>query len=144
MSYLDSSAVPMPSSTPLSEPFWSGLEAGELRLQVCDNCETWRYPPTSPNCSGCLSTAVRWEKASGRGRLWSWTVIHHSYSDAFETPYLVALVELEEGPVMVSTIIGTVPTDLHCDMALELIVVNTHQGESIPMFQAVIGSQSEI
>jgi uncharacterized OB-fold protein len=135
MSYLDSSAVPLPVRTPLSEPFWAGLEVGELRLQVCDSCGTWRYPPTSPTCAACLSGEVRWEQASGRGRLWSWTVIHHSYSDAFEVPYVVALVELEEGPVMVSTIIGTESDDLRCDLPLQLEVVTTTAGQGIPLFR---------
>jgi len=135
MSYLDSSAVPVPARTPISEPFWAALEAGELRLQVCGSCGTWRYPPTSPTCASCFSDDVRWERASGRGRLWSWTVIHHSYSDAFEVPYVVALVQLDEGPVMVSTVTGIEPENLRCDIPLELNLVSTASGQPIPLFR---------
>jgi uncharacterized protein len=90
---------PIPMPTALSQPYWDGVAAGELRLQVCGACGKVRHYPRLL-CDGCYSTAVEWRAASGRGRIHSWTVAHHPYHPAFitEVPYTLVLVDLEEGP----------------------------------------------
>lgn len=95
----------LPEITDANQPFWDGCEKGELRLQRCASCATYRFPD-APVCGRCLSEAFSWQAVSGRGRLWSWLMMHQRYFAAFadEVPYLVAFVKLEEGPFMMSTL----------------------------------------
>jgi hypothetical protein len=84
---------------PTSKEFWAGCERGELLVQACDACGARRMPPR-PMCPRCRSAAVRWEKTSGRGRVWSFIVAHPPLLPAFapEAPYNAIIVELEEDP----------------------------------------------
>jgi len=84
---------------PTAKEFWAGCARGELLVQTCDSCGARRMPPR-PMCPVCRSTAVRWEKTSGRGRVWSFIVAHPPLLPAFaaEAPYNAILVELEEDP----------------------------------------------
>jgi uncharacterized OB-fold protein len=81
---------------------------------------TW-YPP-STHCPTCLGTDYDWAPASGRATLWSWVSIHQPYLKAFadELPYLVAYVQLEEGPLLISTVVGVARTELEIDLPLQL------------------------
>ncbi len=90
---------PPVSPTQLSQPYWDGVACGELRLQACASCGALRHYPRLL-CAGCYSDAVRWVKASGRGRIHSWTTAHHPYHPAFvtEVPYVLVMVDLDEGP----------------------------------------------
>ena len=84
---------------PNAKEFWDGCARGELLVQACDACGARRMPPR-PMCPVCRSTAVRWEKTSGRGRVWSFIVAHPPLLPAFaaEAPYNAIIVELEEDP----------------------------------------------
>jgi uncharacterized protein len=105
---------PYPVETVLNDGYLEGLRAGELRIQRCADCGEYRFPP-SRFCPRCLSTAWAWTPVSGRGTLWSWVRMHKRYIPGFEPPYIVCLVQLDEGP----RIIATVPDDdvgrLECD-----------------------------
>jgi len=111
---------PVPRATPETQPFWEGTAAGELRLQRCASCDAHYFPPR-PFCPTCLSDDVTWERVSGRGRLHSY-VINHRPAPGFEAPYAIAVVELAEGPRMMSNIVGVenTPENLVLDMALEV------------------------
>lgn len=97
----------LPEITPANRPFWDGLDAGELRLQRCERCGARRFPE-SPVCPRCLHDVARWEAASGRGRVWSWIVMHQRYFEALadELPYVVLFVELDEGPRLMARLDG--------------------------------------
>jgi len=84
---------------PTAGEFWQGCARGELLVQTCDSCGARRMPPR-PMCPVCRSTAVRWEKTSGRGRIWSFIVAHPPLLPAFaaEAPYNAIIVELDEDP----------------------------------------------
>lgn len=96
-----------PEITPLTEPFWDGLEQGRILLQHCPADQLVWHPP-EPVCPHCQTADVEWVEASGRATLYSYTWVTHPTHGAFteSVPYLVAQVELEEGPRMVSTIVG--------------------------------------
>ena len=98
--------------------FWA---QGELRLQRCADCQTWRHPPRY-RCAACGSAAVTWDLASGRGQVFSWTITHRAVDPAFEPPYAIVVVELEEGPRLVGSLAGIEPADLRLDLpvAVEL------------------------
>jgi uncharacterized OB-fold protein len=99
--------LPVPERTDLNAPYWDALADGRLMFQRCSTCRLARLPPRS-ECPRCLAADYEWEEAGGRGRLVSWVVYHRAYHPAFEgrLPYNVALVELEEGPRLITNLVG--------------------------------------
>ena len=97
--------MPKPDVNELSRPYWDALREGHLVIQRCNCGHAWL--PARRNCPSCLSPDVRWERASGKGHLVSWVVYHTAYHAAFENrlPYNVSLVELEEGPRLLTNIV---------------------------------------
>ena len=97
-----------PPLTELTAPYWQGCREGELRLQRCTDCDQHQFYPRTI-CSHCGSAELAWDRVSGRGSVASFTTVRRAISDAYEAPYVVALIQLEEGPVMMSTIVDTKP-----------------------------------
>jgi uncharacterized OB-fold protein len=85
----------------LTAAFWEGCARGELLVQTCGACGTWRMPPR-PMCPECRSTEITWTKTSGRGRIWSFIVPHPPLLPAFMpyAPYNAIVVELEDDPTI--------------------------------------------
>ena len=111
----------IPKPTPETQHYWDGARAGELRLQTCDACDNTYFPPR-PFCPDCGSREVSVITASGQGTLYSY-VINHLPSPGFDDgPYAIAVVELEEGPRLMSNILdcAQTPEALQLDMALEV------------------------
>jgi len=125
-----------PRPTPETEPYWEGCAAGELRLQRCTTCDAHYFPPR-PFCPTCLSGDVVWEAVSGRGTLHTY-VINHRAAPGFEAPYAIAVVQLDEGPRMMSNIVGVDPTPeaLVLDMALQ-VSFETRGEIQLPVFRPV-------
>ena len=105
----------LPSTDGLNGAFYGFLAKGELRLQRCTTCGTWRHPPRY-RCAHCDSAEVAWEPASGRGRVYSWTVTHRAVDPAFTPPYAILVVELDEGPRLVGNLRGLEPSELVLDL----------------------------
>ncbi|MEY2453355.1 MAG: hypothetical protein QOD92_2929 [Acidimicrobiaceae bacterium] len=125
-----------PQPTPETEPFWHGCRDGVLTLQWCRPCDAAYFPP-SPYCPRCLSDDVEWRVASGRGRLHTY-VISHRAAPGFEddVPYAIAIVELDEGPRMMSNITGipNTPDHLVLDMELRVRFEPRGDGVQVPVF----------
>ncbi|MGE5513059.1 MAG: Zn-ribbon domain-containing OB-fold protein [Bacteroidota bacterium] len=98
-------SYPLPEPTPLSKPYWDALAQGRLVYQSCRRCKH-AWLPARAECPECLEADWEWATASGRGRVVSWVVFHHAYHEAFKSrvPYNVTLVELEEGPRLLTNI----------------------------------------
>jgi len=92
--------------------FWA---KNELRLQRCAECRTWRHPPRY-RCAACGSAEYTWDLASGKGRVFSWTITHRAVDPAFEPPYAIVVVELEEGPRLVGSLAGIECSELRLDL----------------------------
>lgn len=110
---------PLPEITPLTEPFWTAAREHRLLLQRCAACGRHQFPP-EPGCTHCGGENLSWVEASGRARLYSWTVCHPPLLPYFaeRAPWPVAAVELEEGPRLVSRL-PDVPLDEYAfDMPL--------------------------
>ena len=105
----------LPSPVGPNAEFYAFLARGELRLQRCAACGAWRHPPRH-RCAACGALDATWERASGRGRVFTWTVTHRAVDPAFETPYAVVVVELDEGPRLVGNVRGIALSDLALDL----------------------------
>lgn len=128
---------PLPKPTPETLHFWEGTRAGELRLQRCDRCAHVYFPPR-PFCPACASREVTVFAASGRATLASYVISHRPHP-AFEGPYAIALVELEEGPRMMTNIVGCpqTPEALVLDMPLEVTYAVQSEEITLPLFRPV-------
>lgn len=136
-----SPSKPAPQPTPETQPFWDGTAAGELRLPRCVSCDRHYFPPR-PFCPDCLSDDVVWEPVSGRGTLHTY-VINHRAAPGFEAPYAIAVVQLEEGPRMMSNIVGVeqTPDALELDMALE-VTFEQRNDVILPVFRPAAGDRT--
>jgi uncharacterized protein len=128
---------PIPQPTPETRHFWEGTRAGELRLQRCDACAQVYFPPR-PFCPKCASRDVSVFRASGRAKLYSY-VINQRNHPAFEGPYSIAVVQLDEGPRMMTNIVDCpqTPEALVLDMPLEVTFEPQNEDIHLPMFRPV-------
>lgn len=126
---------PIPEATPETQHFWDGTAAGELRLQRCVDCSYVYFPPR-PFCAVCASRNVEVFAASGRATLYSY-VINHRPMPAFAGPHSIAVVELEEGPRMMTNIVGCpqTPEALALDMPLEVTFEPVTDEITLPLFR---------
>jgi len=130
-------AVPQPSLE--TKPYWDGCAAGELRLQFCAACADHYFPPRS-FCPQCLSRDVEWRAVSGRGRLHSYLINNSFAPPGFDVPYAIALVELAEGPRLMTNILGVDPTPEALVLDMELEVTFEARGDmTIPQFRPAGG-----
>jgi len=104
------SAAPTPVPDRYTQPYWDGLREERVMLPQCRACGHVQMP-MGPCCAACLAEDFAWERMSGRGTVWSHITYHHAFHPAFadKLPYNVALVELEEGPRLISNVIGIDP-----------------------------------
>ena len=125
----------LPQPTPETQHFWDGCREGKLLLQRCKETGKAYFPPR-PFCPECSSREVSVFKASGRARLYSY-VISHMPSPGFEPPYAIAVIELEEGPRMMSNIVDCpqTPEALQLDMPLEVTFEKLTNEITLPQFR---------
>jgi uncharacterized OB-fold protein len=128
---------PVPVSDPDSAPFWAGCCEHRLMVQKCAACGAFRYPP-GPFCPHCRSHRAEWIRSAGRGKVFSWIVVTHPVPKdvyAGDVPYVVALVELDEGVRMASNIVGCAPSDVRGDMRVEVLFDDVAPGITLPRFK---------
>ncbi len=116
-------AKPLPNlDDPVSRPFWEAARRHELRLQRCPQCGYVRFP-AAKLCPECLDWNDVWVELSGRGRVWSFGVYHHRFHPAFsdDLPYNVALVELDEGPRLITNLVGLANDAIEVGLAVEAV-----------------------
>ncbi|MBX9739147.1 MAG: Zn-ribbon domain-containing OB-fold protein [Beijerinckiaceae bacterium] len=127
---------PKPRPAPESLPYWEAAREHRLTLPRCKSCQNFWFPP-SRTCPHCLSADLAFENVSGRGKIYSFVTFHRVYHPAFEAevPYVVALVELEEGPRLLTNILGVSHEEVHCEMAVEVVFDDVDETTSIPKFR---------
>jgi uncharacterized OB-fold protein len=123
----------VPKPTPSTAHYWDGTRQGELRIQRCNTCDRHYFYPR-PSCPHCGSGDVAWVVASGRARLHTY-LINHRPAAGFDEPYAIAVVELEEGPRMMTNIVGVAntPEALELDMPLQ-VTFEVRGDQWIPTF----------
>ncbi len=111
----------LPTIEPESQPFWDAAKEGRLMIQRCDACGAAQHYPR-PFCGSCWSDQVRWEEASGRGTLYTYSTVYVNDLPPFgdRLPYVAAAVDLEEGPRLMTNIVGVDPSELRVGMAVQV------------------------
>ena len=128
---------PVPVADADSAPFWEGCTRGQLLLQRCADCGAIRFPAAGI-CPHCRATGAEWITASGRARVYSWIVVTHPvpreiYDD--DVPYVVALVELEEGVRMATNIVGCDAGEVRAGMEVEVTFDEVAPDVVLPRFR---------
>lgn len=129
---------PLPQPNGDTKPFWDGCKEHQLRFQRCKDCKHVRWPP-SIVCPMCYSYDTEWVVASGKGKVYTFVVYRQVYHEAFrdDIPYITAIVELQEGPHLLTNIVGCNPEQVECDMPVELVWENITEEFSLPKFKPV-------
>jgi uncharacterized OB-fold protein len=125
-----------PLPTPETEEFWAGTRRGELRIQHCNNCgRNYFYP--RPFCRYCQSRNVEWRTVSGLGTLVSYVINYRPVPPAAaDEPQVIALIELDEGPRMMSNIVGVAPEPDNLPLDSRVRVDFEPRGEQVlPVFR---------
>jgi uncharacterized OB-fold protein len=130
---------PKPTPNPenqLDEEFWRHCADERLCFQVCGSCNLWRHLPRW-FCARCGSPNWSWKESSGRGQVYTWTVTHQASLPQFasDAPYIVAVVELEEGVRMVSRLRGVAPEALAIGLPVGVEFEQVAEGFALPMFR---------
>ena len=109
----------IPPQTPLTEPYWQGAQQGKLKIQACQDCGARQFPP-SAHCQKCGSGSLAWKDVSGRGSVYTFTVAERPPHPIFvdHCPMVIAVVELEEGPRMMTNVAGCEPNEVSIGMAV--------------------------
>ena len=125
-----------PTISDVNRPFWDGCRRGQLLLQRCSHCARLRYP-ASQVCPDCLGSEAQWQSMSGRGKVFSFVVFHRAYDPAWEgkVPYNVALVELDEGLIMLSNVVDVDNAKLAVDFPVTVAFEAVDDELSIPVFK---------
>lgn len=127
---------PRPVVQPWARPFWEATRRHELVLQHCNACNrAIHYPRVA--CPHCGGGDLGWSPASGRGTLYSFTVVESNAPSAFvaDMPYVVAIVRLEEGVQMLSNVVQCDPGELQCDQAVEVVFERLDDEFTLPKFR---------
>jgi uncharacterized OB-fold protein len=125
--------LPTPEADTLA--FWEGTREGKLLIRHCLDCGAYSYYPR-PFCPKCWSEHIEWHEASGRGTLYTWSVIYSNDQPPFNerVPYVAAIVDLTEGPRMITNVEDCPFEDLHVGMALQVRYRDISESYTIPVF----------
>lgn len=125
-----------PRPTEVTEPFWEATRRRELLIQWCIDCKKPIFYPRK-RCPSCLGSDLEWRQASGRAEVYAFTVERRPEMSSLggEEPFVVALVELEEGVRMMSNVVGCAPEEVFVGMALSLDWEPLSEGRHLPQFR---------
>ncbi len=125
--------LPLPDSD--SRLYWEGLKQGELRIQRCDTCARHVFYPRSI-CPHCSSQQLSWVTASGKGTIYSYTVVHQAYGPfAGDVPYVIALVTLAEDVRMMTRLVDAPREQVRIDAPVHVTFVPVNEDITLPYFQ---------
>jgi len=136
MTAADASALPLPGQGGFAGEFYDWCRRGELRFQRCAACGVWRHVPREL-CAACGSTAFAWSPSSGRGRVFTYTIVMRAMHPGFaaRVPYAPAVIELEEGVRMLSEVVDCPVEELQVDLPVEVIFQEAAAGVTLPKFR---------
>ena len=126
--------IPLPHPTALSQPFWDGCRRGELLVQKCRQCGGLTFIPQVA-CTHCLAEDLEWVRGSGQGSVYSYTVVWRPQMPAFEVPYVVAIIDLEDGYQMLSNVVGCDASEVRVGMPVEVQFQPASDEITLPYFR---------
>ncbi len=133
-------AEPIQDSAPAvdweTRAYWEGCGRGEVVLQRCRRCQTVQHRPRAL-CASCLSDEIEHFVASGRGTVYTFTITNQNQAPGFRAacPYVLAYVDLEEGPRLFTNIVGCDPGDVQIGMSVQVEFSQTPKGLGVPRFR---------
>jgi uncharacterized OB-fold protein len=122
-----------------TKAWWEATREKRLVLQRCRTCTSYQHYPRFL-CTRCASIDLELVPAAGTGRVYSFTVVHRAPSPGFVPPYVVALVRVEEGPVLLTNVVDCGPDQVRCDMPVEISWRPLADGRNLPVFRPVARS----
>lgn len=125
---------PIPVAAPVSRPFWDGCQSHQLLFQECEECGEAVFPP-QPWCPMDLSSSLNWRPSDGNGQVYSFSVVERPQTPAFDVPYTVAIVRLDEGFLMISSIVDCPSTEVVTGMRVEVVFDEVADGFLLPNFR---------
>lgn len=127
---------PLPTVSGETRPFWEACKREELLIQRCVSCGEYQFYPRGI-CANCWTTGISWVRASGKGTVWAFTVTYQNRTPGFaeEVPYVLALVELEEGVKMFTNIVQCSAGDVRIGMPVEVTFAQATDQISVPFFK---------
>jgi uncharacterized OB-fold protein len=125
-----------PVPTPLTRVYWDACREHRLLIQRCPECGQHQFYPRIV-CASCGGRGVEWVEASGRGAVESWTVVRTPVAEAYagETPYVIALIRLDEGPVMMSQLVDCRPEGVSRGMHVQVEFREWSENITMPLFR---------
>jgi uncharacterized protein len=141
MEILPSQIAPPLSPSPEARPFWEAANRHELQLPFCDACERYFFYPRAL-CPHCGSRKLSWSTATGKGHVYTFCIQYRNsvpgMSDA--VPFVTAIVELEEGPRLMTLLVGVdpKPESVSCDLRVQVDFIDLESGQSLPVFRPVV------
>jgi hypothetical protein len=129
-------AKPLPAVNEDNREFWTGCRNHELRFQKCAGCGHVRWP-ASLVCPVCLGREFHWIVSVGRGSIYTFVVYHVAYHSGFQDdlPYVVAVVQLEEGPRLLTNIVDCPIAEISCEMPVKVTWKDINEEISLPVFR---------
>ena len=124
---------PLPQPTALSQPFWDGCRDRRLLIQRCLTCEGKVFIP-QPFCPHCLGRELEWIEAAGTGSVVTYTVVWRPQTPAFEVPYVIAVVALDEGVDLITNLTDVEPDQVSMGMRVQVRFVPMNDGITLPFF----------
>lgn len=126
---------PLPEITRQSRPFWQACNEHKLLVQQCRSCGRYHLP--AAELSPCCSSPLEWVRASGRGKVHTFTILHVAYNPAFkdDLPYNVSVIELEVGPLLLSNVVNCANAELRIDMPVRVVFENVTSEQALPRFE---------
>jgi len=124
----------IPQVTRELKPFFDAARNNQLAVQKCDNCGTLRFP-AAPLCLACDSPKASWVPVSGKGEVFSFTIMHRAYHPAIKVPYTLAVIELKEGAKITSNVVGIQPSKVKCGMPVEVVFEKLNDEVTLPKFR---------
>ena len=133
---------PLPPVDDVSAAWWEGTKRKELLIQVCRCCGASQYYPRAL-CTACGGTDLGFMAVDGAGRLHSFTVVHRQPFEWADPPYVLALVQLAEGPTILTHLVDCPPSRVRCDLAVRLCWLEVTDGRHLPVFRAMVIGEGE-
>ena len=129
---------PQPAASAATREFWEACGRGELLYQVCTHCMNVQFYPRA-HCTKCMNHALRWERSSGRGTVYSYTTAYRAATPAFkdDVPYIIALADLAEGFRMMLNVVGPNRAEIAIGRELRIVFRSVDGGAALPQGELV-------